>query len=106
MARLRKKEKFTALMHHVSVEALREAYMALKRRAAPGVDGVTWQDYEADLQSNLLELHRQVQRGTYRALPVKRRFIAKQDGKLRPLGITALEDKVVQSGGHRAGGCL
>jgi len=96
VARLRKKEKFTALMHHVSVEALREAYMALKRRAAPGVDGVTWQDYEADLQSNLLELHRQVQRGTYRALPVKRRFIAKQDGNLRPLGITALEDKIVQ----------
>jgi len=96
VARLRKKEKFTALMHHVSVEALREAYMALKRRAAPGVDGVTWQDYEADLQSNLLELHRQVQRGTYRALPVKRRFIAKQDGNLRPLGITALEEKIVQ----------
>jgi group II intron reverse transcriptase/maturase len=96
VARQRKKEKFTALLHHVSVEALRDAYMALKRRAAPGVDGLTWQDYETDLQSNLLELHRQVQRGTYRALPVKRRFIAKQDGTLRPLGITALEDKIVQ----------
>ena len=83
-------------MHHVSVEALREAYMALKRRAAPGVDGVTWQDYEAALQSNLLELHRQVQRGTYRALPVKQRLVAKQDGKLRSLGITALQDKIVQ----------
>lgn len=96
VARLRKKEKFTALMHHVSVQALREAFMALKRRAAPGVDGLTWRDYEVDLQSNLLELHRQVQQGTYRALPVKRSFIAKQDGKLRPLGITALEDKIVQ----------
>ena len=96
VARLRKKERFTALLHHVSVEALREAYMALKRRAAPGVDGLTWQDYERDLQSNLLELHRRVHHGTYRALPVKRRFIAKQDGTLRPLGITALEDKIVQ----------
>ena len=95
-ARLRKKEKFTALMHHVTVQALREAYMALKRHAAAGVDGVTWQDYGVELETKLLELHRQVQRGTYRALPVKRRFIAKQDGKLRPLGITALEDKIVQ----------
>jgi RNA-directed DNA polymerase len=96
VARLRKKEKFTALMHHISVAALRQAYMALKRRAAPGVDGVAWQDYEGELEGNLLELHRQVQHGTYRAQPVKRRFIAKQDGKLRPLGITALEDKIAQ----------
>jgi RNA-directed DNA polymerase len=96
VARLRKKEKLTALLHHVSVQGLREAYMALKRHAAPGIDGVTWQDYEAGLEGHLLELYKQVQRGTYRALPVKRRFIAKQDGKLRPLGITALEDKIVQ----------
>jgi group II intron reverse transcriptase/maturase len=95
-ARQRKKEKFTALLHHVTVDLLRDAFLALKRRAAPGVDGVTWQDYEAGLEDKLQSLHRRVQRGTYRALPVKRRFIAKQDGKQRPLGITTLEDKIVQ----------
>jgi len=96
IARLRKKEKFTALLHHVSVDLLREAFRALKRRAAPGVDGVTWQDYEADLERNLQALHQRVHRGSYRAQAVKRRFIPKTDGKLRPLGITALEDKIVQ----------
>jgi len=96
IARTRKKEKFTALLHHVSVDLLRESFLALKRRAAPGVDGVTWQDYESGLESHLQDLHDRVQRGTYRALPVKRRFIAKADGQLRPLGISALEDKIVQ----------
>ena len=96
IARLRKKEKFTALLHHVSVDLLREAFRALKRRAAPGVDGVTWQDYEADLERNLQALHQRVHRGSYRAQAVKRRFIPKTDGELRPLGITALEDKIVQ----------
>ena len=96
IARLRKKEKFTALLHHVSVDLLGEAFSALKHRAAPGVDGVTWQDYEAGLERNLQELHRKVHRGSYRAQPVKRRYIPKADGKLRPLGITALEDKIVQ----------
>ena len=96
IARLRTKEKFTALLHHVSVDLLRDAFLALKRRAAPGVDGVTWQDYEADLESNLQALHQRVHRGSYRAQPVKRRFIPKTDGKLRPLGITALEDKIVK----------
>jgi group II intron reverse transcriptase/maturase len=96
IARLRKKEKFTALLHHVNVDLLRDAFLALKRQAAPGVDGVTWRDYEADLQSNLQALHQRVHRGSYRAQPVKRRFIPKPDGKLRPLGITALEDKIVQ----------
>ena len=86
IARLRKKEMFTALLHHVSVDLLREAFLALKRRAAPGVDGVTWQDYEAELESHLQVLHQQVHRGSYRAQPVKRRFIPKADGKLRPLG--------------------
>lgn len=95
-ARQRKKERFTALLHHVTVDLLRDAFLALKRRAAPGVDGVTWQAYEAELEANLQGLHTRVQRGTYRALPVKRRFILKQDGKQRPLGITALEDKIVQ----------
>src|SRR4030095_11950638 len=95
-ARQRKKEKFTALLHHVTIELLRDAFLALKRRAAPGVDGVTWQDYESDLEGNLRGLHSRVHRGTYRALPVRRRFIPKPDGKQRPLGIAGLEDKIVQ----------
>ncbi len=96
-ARQRKKERFTALLHHVTIDLLRDAFLALKRRAAPGVDGVTWQDYEADLEGNLRGLHARVRRGTYRALPVRRRFIPKQGtDKLRPLGIAALEDKIVQ----------
>jgi RNA-directed DNA polymerase len=96
-ARQRKKEKFTALLHHVTVDLLREAFLALKRRAAPGVDGVTWQDYEANLEGNLQDLHARVHRGTYRAQPVRRRFIPKPGtDKQRPLGIAALEDKIVQ----------
>ena len=95
-ARPRPKEKFTALLHHVTIDLLRDAFLALKRRAAPGVDGLTWQDYEADLEGNLQALHNRVHRGTYWAQPVKRRFIPKQDGSKRPLGVTALEDKIVQ----------
>ena len=96
-ARQRKKEKFTALLHHVTVDLLRDAFLALHRRAAPGVDGVTWQDYEADLEANLLNLHARVHRGTYRALPVRRRFIPKPGSdEGRPLGIASLEDKIVQ----------
>lgn len=96
-ARQRKKEKFTALLHHVTVDLLRDAFLALKRRAAPGVDGVTWQDYEASLEGNLQDLHARVHRGSYRALPVRRRFIPKPGtDKQRPLGIAALEDKIVQ----------
>ena len=95
-ARQRKKERFSALLHHVTVDLLRDAFMALKRRAAPGVDGVTWQDYEVGLEGNLQDLHANVHRGTYRALPVRRRFIPKPGGQMRPLGIAALEDKIVQ----------
>lgn len=95
-ARQRKKETFSALLHHVTLDELRSAFMALRRRAAPGVDGVTWEDYEADLEGNLQDLHARVHSGTYRALPVRRRFILKPDGKQRPLGVTALEDKIVQ----------
>jgi len=96
VARQRKKERFTALLHHVTVDLLREAFYALKRQAAPGVDGLRWPDYEADLEENLQDLHAQVQRGAYRALPVRRRYIPKPGGKHRPLGIAALEDKIVQ----------
>ena len=95
-ARQRKKERFTALLHHVTVDLLREAFYALKRKAAPGVDGLRWPDYEADLEENLQDLHARVQRGAYRALPVRRRYIPKPGGKQRPLGIAALEDKIVQ----------
>ncbi len=91
-ARQKKRQTFTALLHHVTVDA----FLALKRRAAPVVDGMTWQDYESDLEVRLLDLHARVHRGTYRALPVRRRFIPKPDGRQRPLGIAALEDKIVQ----------
>jgi RNA-directed DNA polymerase len=95
-ARQRKKEKFTALLHHVSVDLLRESFFALKRDAAPGVDGMTWEDYEADLERNLTDLHARVQRGAYRALPSRRTYIPKADGKQRPLAVGALQDKIVQ----------
>ena len=95
-ARQRKKEKFSALLHHVTLDLLRESFLALKRRAAPGVDGVTWTDYAEELEGNLQDLHARVQSGTYRALPVRRRFIPKPDGQKRPLGIAALECKIVQ----------
>ena len=95
-ARQRKKEKFTALFHHVTIDLLREAFFALKRDAAPGVDGVTWEDYEADLEPKLADLHDRVHRGAYRAQPSRRRYIPKADGKQRPLAVAALEDKIVQ----------
>jgi len=95
-ARQRKKEKFTALLHHISVETLEVAFYALKRKAAPGVDGVTWQEYEADLEHKLADLHARVHRGAYRPQPSRRTYIPKADGRQRPLAIAALEDKIVQ----------
>lgn len=88
--------RFTALLHHVSVDRLRAAFRAISPGAAPGVDGVTWRDYEKNLEGNLLDLHARVGRGAYRVKPSRRVFIAKPDGRLRPLGIAALEDKIVQ----------
>ena len=96
VARQRKKERFTSLFHHISVELLRMAFFALKRDAAPGVDGLTWQDYEADLDRKIEDLHARVHRGAYRALPSRRHYIPKADGRQRPLAIAALEDKIVQ----------
>src|SRR6201990_322646 len=96
VARQRKKERFTSLFHYLSVELLRLAFFALKRDAAPGVDGLTWQDYEADLDRRIEDLHARVQRGAYRALPSRRRYIPKPDGRQRPLAVAALEDKIVQ----------
>jgi RNA-directed DNA polymerase len=95
-AKARRKERFTALLHHVNIDLLRLSFYALKRNAAPGVDGVTWQDYESDLESNLQDLHARVHRGAYRAKPSRRKYIPKPDGRQRPLGIAALEDKVLQ----------
>jgi RNA-directed DNA polymerase len=95
-AKQRTKEKFTTLLHHVTIDLLREAFFALKRDAAPGADGVTWEDYEADLEPKLAALHDRVHRGAYRAQPSRRRYIPKADGKLRPLAVAALEDKIIQ----------
>src|SRR3954453_8030123 len=95
-ARHRKKERFTTLFHHLSIDLFREAFLALRRDAAPGVDGLTWRDYEADLERNLMDLHDRVHRGAYRALPSRRQYIPKPDGRQRPLAVAALEDKIVQ----------
>jgi group II intron reverse transcriptase/maturase len=96
MARKNGKLKFTALLHHVTVELLRESYYCLKRQAAPGVDGVTWQEYGEGLEGRLTNLHGRIHRGAYRAQPSRRVWIPKPDGRQRPLGVAALEDKVVQ----------
>jgi RNA-directed DNA polymerase len=95
-ARQRKKEQFTSLLHHMNVDLLRTAFYALKRKAAPGVDGMMWSDYEADLEPRLEDLHGRVHRGAYRPRPSRRTYIPKADGKQRPLAIAALEDKIVQ----------
>ena len=101
-ARKNKQERFTALLHHVTVDVLRDSFYGLKRKAAPGVDGVTWKEYETGLEDRLSDLHGRVHRGAYRALPSKRKWIPKANGQQRPFfalarGIAALEDKVVQS---------
>jgi RNA-directed DNA polymerase len=95
-AKLGKKERFTSLLHHVSTDLLRASFHALKRDAAAGVDGLIWQDYEVDLERNLEDLHKRVQRGAYRALPSRRQYIPKSDGRQRPIAVCALEDKIVQ----------
>lgn len=92
-----RKARFTALFHHVTVDRLRDAYRRLKRRAAPGVDGVTWTQYGGSLEENLRDLHARLHRGAYRAKPSRRVYIPKADGRQRPLGIASLEDKVVQA---------
>jgi RNA-directed DNA polymerase len=96
VARERKKEKLTALFHHISVELLGDAFYELREDAAPGVDRLTWRAYEAELERNLEDLHDRVQRGAYRALPSRRVYIPKPDGRQRPLAVAALEDKIVQ----------
>jgi len=95
-ARERKGERFTALLHHLTTELLRESFYALKREAAAGVDGVRWKEYETELEGRLIDLHSRVHRGAYRAQPSRRVYIPKADGRQRALGIAALEDKIVQ----------
>ena len=95
VARRDKRTRFTALLHHVTVQLLGDSYYALKRAAAPGVDGVTWQEYGRELDKKLVDLHYRIHRGTYRAQPSRRAYIPKADGRQRPLGIAALEDKLV-----------
>jgi RNA-directed DNA polymerase len=95
-ARASKQERFTALLHHLTIDLLRESYFALQRSAAPGVDGVNWQQYEQGLEARLAELHGRVHRGAYRAQASRRVYIPKADGRQRPLGIASLEDKIVQ----------
>ena len=95
-ARQRKKEKFTALFHHVSIDHLTEAFSELKETAAAGVDGLTCRDFEQHLERNLEDLHARIHRGAYRALPSRRVYIPKPDGRQRPIAVAALEDKIVQ----------
>jgi len=95
-ARKRKQERFTALLHHLTVDLLRDSFYALQRQASPGIDGMTWQEYETGLEDRLVDLHSRVHRGAYRAQPSRRVYIPKADGRQRPLGIAALEDKIVQ----------
>jgi RNA-directed DNA polymerase len=95
-ARQRKKERFTALLHHVDLAMLRTAFYAIKRDAAPGVDGMTWRAYEQDLDRRIEDLHARVKSGAYRASPSRRSYIPKEDGSRRPLAVAALEDKLVQ----------
>src|SRR5881227_577557 len=95
-ARKRKQERFTALLHHLNVGLLRDSFYALKRQASPGIDGMRWQEYEPGLEDRLTDLHSRVHRGAYRAQPSRRVYIPKADGRQRPLGVAALEDKLVQ----------
>ena len=92
-----KKERLTALLHHVSLDTLRWAFFEQRKDAAPGIDCLTWEEYAVDLETRLADLHDRLHRGAYRALPSRRRYIPKPDGGQRPLGIAALEDKIVQT---------
>ena len=96
VAKEKKKERFTALFHHISIDLLEQAFDELKENAMPGVDQLTWKDYETNLEANLGDLHDRVHRGAYRPLPSRRVYIPKPDGRQRPLAVAALEDKIVQ----------
>ena len=95
-ARRDKEAKFTTLFHHLTLDRLRNSFRQLKKKAAAGVDGVTWEQYDGALEENLRGLHDRLHRGAYRARPSRRVYIPKADGRRRPLGIASLEDKIVQ----------
>jgi RNA-directed DNA polymerase len=95
-ARQSKSVRFTALLHHITVDLLTRSYFALERDSAPGIDGVTWQAYGENLEEKLTKLHDRIHKGSYRARPARRTYIPKADGTQRPLAILCLEDKVVQ----------
>src|ERR1700758_3488824 len=95
-ARQSKSVRFTALLHHITIDLLKQSYLSLERDSAPGIDGVTWQTYGEDLEEKLKDLHDKVHRGCYRARPARRTYIPKADGSKRPLSILCLEDKIVQ----------
>ena len=88
--------RFTALLHHITIDLLKQSYSALEHDAAPGIDGVTWQSYGGNLEEKLKDLHERVHRGSYRTRPAERSYIPKADGSKRPLSIWCLEDKIVQ----------
>src|SRR5215471_13603217 len=92
-----RKDELTALLHHINIDVLRTSFFGLKKTAAPGVDEMTWIEYAEHLEANLLDLHARVHTGAYRALPSLRKYIPKADGRQRPLGIAAMEDKIVQA---------
>jgi len=105
-ARKDRRLKFTSLLHHISEELLQESFFALKKQAAPGVDGEAWGDYAEDFEKRIHDLHGRVHRGAYRAKPSKRIYIPKPDGRMRPLGIAALEDKIVQQAARTVLECI
>ena len=105
-ARKDKKLKFTSLLHHLTPELLRASFFDLKKQAAPGIDGETWRDYAQDFERRIDDLHGRIHRGAYRAKPSKRTYIPKADGKQRPLGIAALEDKIVQQAARTVLECI
>ena len=92
-----KQVRFSALLHHLTVELLEECFRGLNRKAAAGIDGQTWRQYEQNLKEKLIDLHGRVHRGAYRAYPSRRLYLEKPDGRKRPLGIAVLEDKIVQA---------
>ena len=92
-----RQDKQTALLHHINIDVLRASFFGLKKTAAPGVDEITWTEYAEHLEASLSDLHARVQTGAYRALPSRRKYIPKADGRQRPLGIAAIEDKIVQA---------
>jgi RNA-directed DNA polymerase len=95
-AKERKQEKFTALLHHLTIDLLRESFYSIKRSAAAGVDQMSWKEYAEGVEERLRDLHDRVHRGAYRAHPSRRVYILKSDGRQRPLGVAVLEDKIVQ----------